>query len=259
MSTRKRSRDDGASKGSKRRKKSGGSRSVRRYTGTFPPEMKYFDTSFSQQIAVANDWTGTEVPCTNYVQSDGTTVGAYTDSALIPSAVGAGYGQVQGSKYLLKAVRCRGELVVAALPDQADAVSPPVVRLVMIQDTMPQGTQAQGEDVFTDMGNNTQVNYSYLAMGAGKGGRFKILADEMIPMPSPYSMNDAAATGSLAAGRAVFNFTYQWKKPVEVQIKASASTPATSSLSNCNVFLLAHSESSFVTTIAGVARAYYVD
>jgi len=53
-----------------------------------PPETKYFDTVFSQTVASAQDWTGTEVPCVNYIQSDGTTVGAYTDSALIPSAIG---------------------------------------------------------------------------------------------------------------------------------------------------------------------------
>lgn len=263
MSTRKRSASGAAkpSKGAKRSKKS----PMRRYQrgSVFPPETKYFDTSFTQTVSVANDWTGTEVPCTNYIQSDGTTVGAYTDSALIPSAVGSGYGQVIGSKYLLKAVRCRGEVAAVAASDQADVISPPVVRVVLVQDTMPQGAQAQGEDVFTDMGNNTQAMYSFLAMGAGKGGRFKILQDDFVAIPNPYAFNDNAAagagTGSIVAGRVPFEFSHQFRKPIEVQIKTSGSTPATSQLSNCNIFLLAHSESSMGVVITGCARAYYCE
>lgn len=258
MSTRKRSRTDGAAKpAAKKSRKT----AIRRYAraSIFPPETKYFDTSFSQTIANGADWTGSEVPCTNYIQSDGTTVGSYTDSALIPSAVGSGYGQVIGSKYLLKAIRVRGEIAPAVVAAAAAALTPPVVRVVMVMDTMPQGAQAQGEDIFSDMGTNTQCLYSFLAMGAGKGGRFRILADDYVALDSPYAFNDAAATGALSAARKTFEMSHSFKKPIEVQIKASASTPATSSLSNCNIFLLAHTESTWANTINGVARAYYVE
>ena len=83
-------------------------------------ETKYFDTSFAQTISGNADWSGTEVPCTNYIQSDGTTVGAYTDSALIPSSIGAGYGQVVGSKYRIKKIRVRGIIRGGLYPDGAD-------------------------------------------------------------------------------------------------------------------------------------------
>jgi len=147
---------------------------------------------------------------------------------------------------------------LTALPDQADAVSPPTVRLVLIMDTQPNLAQAQGEVIFTDMGAATQALHSYLAMGAGTGGRFKILADEFYPFEC-YSMNDAAATGSINGTVPEYSFTHQFKKPIEVQIKASGSTPATSQLSNCNIFMLAKADGVFTIGLNGVARAYYVD
>jgi len=116
-------------------------------------ETKYFDTSQgSAGIANAADWTGSELPSTNYIQSDGTTLGAYTDSALIPSAVGAGYGQVVGSKYHLKKIRTRGQIWSIVQSDQADVPLPSTVRMLLVMDTRPNGAQGQGEEVLADMG-----------------------------------------------------------------------------------------------------------
>lgn len=223
-------------------------------------ETKYFDTSFSQTLASAADWTGTEVPCTNYVQSDGTTVGAYTDSALIPSAVGPGYGQVVGSKYNLKKVRVRGALIPSPAVDQADVSYPLTARVVLVLDTQPNGAQAQGEEVFTDMGTATQCVFSFLAMGAGGNGRFRILKDETIILNPAVAGTDGTNTNSVCNEGTLFSMEYAPKKPLSVRIKASASTPAVSVLSDSNIFLLAKvSNASPAVTITGCARAYYVD
>lgn len=227
---------------------------ARRSTG----ETKYFDTSFSQTVAVAADWTGTEVPCTNYIQSDGTTLGAYTDSALIPSAIGAGFGQANGSKYVIKKVRVRGEVVGTVASDQADVPIPNTVRICLIQDTRPNGSQAQGEDVFADMGSAGQNNFNFLAMGAGNGSRFRILADEWVTLQPAVAGTDGANTNSTVRTGALFSFMWKPKKPVEVFLKANSSTPTVASLSSCNVFLLAHAASSTVA-LNGCARCYYVD
>lgn len=219
-------------------------------------ETKYFDASFAQVVSVAADWTGSEVPATNYVQSDGTTVGAYTDSALIPSAVGAGYGQVVGSKYWIKKMRVRGEVAGLVAADQADVPAPASVRVCLVQDTRPNGAQAQGEDVFTDMGDAKQVTYSFLAMGAGTGSRFRILADEICMLDPAVAGTDGTNTNSVSREGKTFSFLWKPKKPIQVFLKANSSTPTVASLSNMNVFLLAHA-SSGVVGINGVARCYY--
>nr|QXP07763.1 MAG: putative capsid protein [Arizlama virus] len=223
-----------------------------------PTETKYFDTSFAQTVASAADWTGTEVPCTNYVQSDGTTIGAYTDSALIPSAVGAGYGQVNASKFHLKKLRCRGSLIGAVTPDAADVTSAISVRLCLVEDSQPNGAQAQGESVFSDLGNASQCNYGFLAMGAGSGGRFRLLKDKTFILNPGMAGTDGANTNSVVNQGRDFKFNVNFGKPKTVQLKANSSTPTVASLSNYNYFLLAHASTGAVS-LNGCARAYYQD
>jgi len=266
MSTKKHPRDESSKSGygryQKKAKTNGGNgqQQAARREVTVPVETKYFDTSFSATIASAADWTGTEIPCSNYIQNDGTTVGAYTDSALIPSAVGAGYGQVTGSKYYLKKIRVRGDVQPGAVSDQADMLGGRSVRIVLVHDTQPNGAQAQGEDIFTDLGNAAQCNYSFLAMGAGAGGRFRILADEIVHIQPATAGTDGSNTNSLAWTTASFSFAYKPNKPIQVMLKANSSTPNVASLSNNNIFLLAHTSStSPPVTLQGAARCYYCD
>lgn len=228
--------------------------------GASDRETKYFDTSFGGTMSTAADWTGSEVACTNYLQSDGTTLGAYTDSALIPSASGSGYGQVVGTKYRIKKLRIRGGIWPAVVTDSADVLQARFVRVVLVHDTQPNGAQAQGESVFPDMGDSTQCNFSFLAMGAGSGGRFRVLKDEFVKLDPGVAGADslATATNSCTNQGAEFNFQYTPSKPIDVRIKPSSSTPTVASLSDCNIFLLAHCNTG-VTSIAGCARVYYDD
>lgn len=221
-------------------------------------ETKYFDTSFSQTVSINADWTGSEVPCTNYIQSDGSTVGAYTDSALIPSAVGSGYGQVDGTKYRIKKIRVRGLVTSTIASDQADVLTPDAVRIVLVQDLRPNGAQAQGENVFTDMGTARQAHFSFQAMGAGDAGRFRILKDEQIMLQPGVAGTDGTATLSVVRSGATFSFDYKPKVPIPVLIKGGAATPAIASLSSVNIFMLAHFTAGDARAIiSGVTRCYY--
>lgn len=231
---------------------------VSRRSRIMPPETKYFDTQHSQTISTAADWTGTEVPNVNYIQSDGTTVGAYTDSALLPSAIGAGYGQVNGNKYFMKHLRIRGEITPAVSPDAADVQAMSVTRLVLVMDTQPNGAQAQGEEVFTDLGTTQACNYSFQAMGAGAGGRFRILKDKFFRLQPGLAGTDGTNTNSVVKTGTTYNFSYRPKKPIQVILKANSSTPTVASLSNTNIFLLAHNTAGSVV-ITGACRVYYQD
>jgi len=220
-------------------------------------ETKYFDTSQNVAVSSTADWTGSEVPCTNYVQSDGTTVGAYTDSALIPSAIGAGYGNVVGSKYKLKKIRVRGSLHRSIAEDQANTALPLFVRVCLILDSQPNGTQAQGEDVFLDMGSAFQQQFAFLSMGAGTGGRFRILKDFVVQLDPGTTGTDGANTMSTSNNGALFNFTWKPRVPMEVCLKANSATPIMASLSTANIFLLAHASAATVN-LNSCARAYYL-
>jgi len=217
-------------------------------------------TTFSQSSAFAGEWTGTEIPCTCYFQSDETSVGGYTDSALIPSAIGAGYGQINGNKYYLKALRVKGAVIPSVASDQADVPASISTRIILVLDTQPQGAQAQGENVFTDMGAAAQAQFSFLAMAAGSGGRFQILKDKLFMHNPATAGTDNAAASTLSTSRTSihFKFNVNWKKVLAVQLKANSATPTVASLSNYNIFLLAHN-SAGTASIVGCARAYYKD
>jgi len=227
----------------------------------FVSETKYFDTTFSATVASSADWTGTEVPMTSYINADGSTLSSYTDSALIPSAVGAGYGQVIGNKYLLKHIRVRGELQPQVAADQADVPLMATVRIVLVQDTQPNGAQAQGEDVLTDLGSAAQCNYSFLAMAAGSGGRFRILKEKVFRLQPAASGTDGTNTNSVVRSGATFSLSYSPKKPIQCVIKSGSSTPTVASLSHQNVFMLAHASlaTGGTVSIVGASRAYYTD
>lgn len=249
----------GAAKKSRKGTKSAYMRSSRS-SASLHPETKYFDTTFAATVDSAADWATTSVPMTSYIQSDGVTVGAYTDRALIPSAVGSGYGQVVGSKYLLKKVAVKGELVSSPAADQADMIGSRSVRIVLVEDTQPNGAQATGDLVFTDLGAASQCNHSFMAMGSTGNGRFRILKDKTYILNPAIAGTDGANTNSVAHNGTLIKMTYNPKKAKAIRIKGNSATPTVASLTDSNIFMLAHSSAaSPAFTFAGAARAYYVD
>lgn len=259
MPKRSRSSND-ARPGAAKKKRSSSTKRYSTRRSAIAAETKYFDTTWFATVDTAADWATSAVPMTSYIQSDGTTVGAYTASALVPSAIGSGYGQVVGSKYLMKQLRLRGEVVSGVSSDGADVKPSVTVRCVLVQDTQPNGVQATGDLVFTDLGNAAQVNYSFQAMAAGNGGRFRILKDKTFLLQPGVAATDGANTNSCAVNSAHFTMSYKPKKPMMCNIKANSATPAVASISDNNIFMLCHASStSPPLTFAGAARCYYVD
>lgn len=231
---------------------------VYRARSSLPTETKYFDTTFSAAGNVDADWATANISCTKYINADGSTVSDYTDCALIPSAIGAGYGQVQGNKYWLQKLRVRGILVPTILQDQADVGNGLTVRLVLVHDTQPNGAQAASSLVFQDLGSAYQCQFSFLAMAAGSGGRFRILHDEIVTLDQMVAGTDGASTNSVGLAGKPFSIMYKPKKPIQVVLKANSSTPAIASLSNNNIYLMAHG-AGWAFSVIGAARAYYTD
>ncbi len=236
-------------------------RQYKRSGGAFPPETKYFDTAVEAHvIGTAGDWSGTEVPCDTKLNSNGTTVGAYTSSSLIPSATGTGYGEVIANRYLLKKLRIKGAVVGQINQDQADVATGKVVRLVLVMDTNCDGAQAQGENIFTDFGTD-QVNvHSFLNMGS-TAGKFRILKDIRLMLNPAAFVNDHAtnsSTNSNVNEGELFHMVWTPKKPLAVTLKGPLSTTAqTSQLQNINIFMLALTEEN--ATVSFCCRAYFCE
>jgi len=230
----------------------------------FGPETKYFDTAIDASVTTAGStWADTEVPCDNYVNSSGAPA-AYTDSALIPSAQGSGYGQVDGLKYRIKKLRIRGSLSTATTTGGTAASSGTLTRLLLIMDTQPNFAQAQGEDIMQDVGDYSSNAYTFQRVSQS-GGRFRILKDKWFRNNPAVAVNNAGATTvSEAYTNSIFKFQWIPKVPVEVNIKAGNATPTVAALSNINIFLLAYSYNqgaggAQTVNVNAACRCYYFD
>ncbi len=224
-------------------------------------ETKYFDTGIQSVVTwTGTDWSASEVPCDNFVNSSGTAA-AYTDSCLVPTAVGSGYGQVNGNRYKLKKIRVRGSLSLAVQADQADMLPPTFVRVMLIHDEQPNGAQAQGEDIMQDIGATGENLYSFKRV-ASTSGRFRVLKDEFVTLQPATAGTDAANTNSLMWSGSQFSFQYQPNVPILVNIKSGNATPTVAGTINCNFFMLVgavRSAAAIGVIVSAATRCYYVD
>lgn len=225
-------------------------------SSSFRPEVKYFDCMFDADQSVTAS-TPAALPMTSYMAADGSTVTAYTDAAIIPSAIGNGYGQVIGNKYLIKKVKVRGTI---SRPTTAGAEPSAVARVLLLQDTQPNGAQVLGNTIFTDWGDGPQSQNSFQSISSGTGGRIRILADRFITIEA----TDSNAATSASYQTKMFNFSKSWKKGLKTVVKSGSATPTVASLSDNNIFLLVgvfsqgtQTASSF--NVYGCTRCSYVD
>jgi len=149
----------------------------------------------------------------------------------------------------------------AVAADTPDSPLDPVhVRVVLVQDTQPNGAQALGSSVFTDIGNSGQVNFSFLAMGAGGNGRFRILKDKTyVIQPAVITVLPNTNYATSFTGTK-FSLGYKFNKPLAVRIATNSSTPTVASLTDNNIFMLAHASAALPeVSLTSAARAYYMD
>lgn len=232
---------------------------------SFRPELKYFDCGFSVALTPPANWNTLAVPMTSYMNADGSTVSAYTDAAIIPSAVGNGYGQVVGNKYLIKKVKVRGTLGRKSEASLAATGAMPVrCRVLLVQDTQANGAQVDTATFMTDWGAGEACLNSFQAIASGSGGRIRILGDRFVTLQPAIAGGDS--TGHTASWEAKqVSFTKTWKKGLKVVIKSGASTPAIASLSDMNIFLVAYfAEPDGLTSttdclFTGCTRCVYAD
>lgn len=227
----------------------------------FKPEMKYFDTMFDQNITGGiGNWTSAVIACTSYMSADGSTVSAYSYAALIPSATGTGYGQVQGSKYILRKLRIRADLAGVITSGATTVGNPNYFRVMLVQDTQPSGVQGTADQFMTDWGSDSQSIESFQSVTTSSGSRFRILYDKTIVMDPIASVNNAAAGSvSFQMRSQRLRITKSWKKGLEVILRPNAATNNVANLNNANIFLVAKSTSGQTVNFRGCARAIFQD
>lgn len=247
----------------KERMRSSGQAVMKKYAGAYEsgPGYKYFDCQFDGSIASSNDWSTSVIAMDRYMAADGSTPTAYTDAAMIPTAIGTGYGQVLGNKYRIHKLKVRG-CVITPFATGAGAGVPGRVRLILVLDTQPNGAQASGASIFPDWGSSNQNIDTYLSMAGSSAGRFIILADWREVLDPQVVYYDGTSVRNGAQGK-LFEFEKVWKNGLEVYLKGGAATPTVASLCNRNIFLvgMSYNETAGAQSyqVRGFSRCCFVD
>lgn len=223
---------------------------------------KYFDCRFDGGLASNNDWTSAVIAMDQYINQDGSTASTYTDAAVIPSAVGSGYGQVNGNRYKIHKIKVRGCVITPFASAGSGAGVAGRVRVLLVLDTQPNGAQASAASLFADWGAANQNIDTFMSMAGSGAGRFMILADWREILQPCVVYWDGTTVRNGLEGK-LFEFEKTWKKGLEVHLKGGATTPTIASLSDRNMFLvgMSYNETSGANSfqIRGFTRCCYVD
>lgn len=215
-----------------------------------PERRKVFDVQGSVTIDNAATWTSSAISTENYIQSDGVTVGALSQTTLIPSAQGSGFGQVVGTLYRLRKTSVRGSIVMGA----TDTAFPQVIRLSMILDLAPNLGAPAPADMFTDWGAASELLLSFPSAGLKGAGRYRVVCDKIVVLqPSAVS----TTTGGFHAEP--FELIWAPRGGELVHIKGGGSAPNVNLLADRNVFLVAHCSLSASVILSYCGRTEYED
>lgn len=226
-------------------------------------ETKYFDVAINDDVtATVTTWADSEVVCSHQITAAGGST-AYTGSALLPTAQGAAYGQVNGNKYWVKHFRFKGKVSVPVTTSLANVTNGPTVRVLLVLDKQPNGAQAQGEQVMQSFGVGPQNAFTFQDVG-DTVGRFQVIRDKiMILKPVATDNNSSASTGSIAFEQRMLKLNWKPQVPVKVSIKSNSNTQGVAQTNSHNLFLLVFgitdAGSSVAVNLTGCGRTYYVD
>lgn len=211
-------------------------------------ERKYFDTFLSAQaIAEGTAWTGTELdPAT-------------LNTLCVPSE-GSDIDNRVGRQICIHALRIRGVISTAALPDQADVAQVPTLRLVLFQDMQTNGLQAQGEDLMAAPGAATAPLVVSTFQNLSNLGRFRVLKDKTIKLGMPYAGTDGTNTNSIIPGQNIpFKLNYKFKNPVLMRFNATNGGTVADIIDHSFHLIGSLSNATWAATISYQCRTAYTD
>lgn len=209
-------------------------------------EHKYFDTYVSATALTApTAWTGTEI-------------NPATEGCLFAPTQGAGINNRIGRKVSVKAIRIKGMIHCAAQADQTATDAPSVVRLVLVQDHQPNGTQAQGEDVLAAPGAAAANLVPFSFQNLANLGRFRVLKDKIFTLQNPNAAYDGTNIEQQGIAKP-FKWNIKFQKPIVVDFNAT-NGGTYADLVNCNFTIIGAATSiNLAPTVTYTCRVMYCD
>lgn len=209
-------------------------------------EHKYFDTFLDvTAITAPTAWTGTEL--------NPATIGC-----LFAPTQGAGISDRVGRKVQVKAIRIKGMIHCAAQADQTAGDAASVVRLVLVQDHQPNGTQVQGEDIMAAPGGASATLVPFSFQNLSNLGRFRVLKDKIFTLQNPNAVWDGTNIEQQGVAKP-FKWNIKFQKPIEVHFNAT-NGGTYADLVNCNFTIIgAATSTNLAPTLTYTCRVMFCD
>lgn len=212
-------------------------------------EMKYYDTELtSTAIPASTDWTGTEF---NPDTPNAT-------STLVAPAVGSAINQRIGRNVKLHKIIIRGQVNTAAQADQTATDAASRIRLLLVQDTQTNATQAQGEEIMQAPSTAAAALATSSFASLATLGRFRVLKDKMFVIDNPNITWDGT---NLEQQGQVRNFKFSYKPRVPIKVSFNATNTAGGAIADIvdNSFCMYAicSNAGLAPNLTYKARAYY--
>lgn len=221
-------------------------RKKRRMMNTYPTQgvSKYFDSSLSAtNVPEATSWAGAELD-----------PAALTLFSPIP---GTTISERVGNKCLVHKIAVRGIINNTALPDQADIVSSPAIRLILYADEQSNGTQSQAEELMQG-GTSTELTFSGF-QNIANFGRFRVFKDIVLNPRIVTAVTDGTNTSSQNTSQTPFKMVVKFKKPLVVKFNNTGGGTFADVVNNSIHLIGTKSSSAFAHTISYRSRVYYRD
>jgi len=208
-------------------------------------ELKFLDTAWNAvTINSSTDGSGGELQ-----PSSGCT------SCISCPAQGDSESQRDGRKFVIKSVYFSGVINTLLSQDQADAFEDFGVYFALVLDTQTNGATVVSENVYLNPSSSALGMLPKPLRNLQNSKRFRILSSRYVAPGGMYAINDAAATGSLAAQKGT-NVQLSWKGSINVD--TTGTTADVASVSDNALHILAYSETGLQKVFSGKCRVRFM-
>lgn len=213
-------------------------------------EMKYYDTELpATAVASGINWAASTLQ---------PTVPNATSTLCAPT-VGSAINQRIGRRVHVKKITIKGEITVPAQAGQSTGDAAANIRMLLVQDTQTNATQATGDLIIASPTTAALANTVHSFQSLANLGRFRVLKDKLYTMQNPNMANETQAAGGLVQQGLTrsFKMTYKPKSPITVAFNAVNGGTIADVVDNSWCIYALTSSANIAPTISYQARCYY--
>lgn len=220
-------------------------------------EMKYFDCDLTATAIAATTTTwvaGTILDPTTTLNLGDAAVG--TPACIFAPKVSASLNGRIGRKVVVKKIKLRGLINIAAQASQGAGDSATIIRVLLVQDMQTNAAQMTGAQLMNDGSAAATTINSY--QNPNQFGRFRVLKDKIITVSNANMAGSPTSADVIQNGLIfTFKFNVNFKGGVQVNFNATNGGTVADIIDNSFHVLAACNNNAYAPTLSYYTRVAY--